>query len=310
MCTAPAASVERLVTVELTQNDQQFTSDALTYEYAHAPLVSVSPATGPTQGGTDVPTLIDCPSCTKEIKSDLDTPDDPTENFVGSSVYDPVRYAEHEVDVTGLTDKTFYWVYCYSLDVEIPTANVATSAQMRATERKVRTLDTTPPTFTSFTCEPTPGTEDSITVTLAMNEVGRAYCKVVNRNFISPSPNAVLAEGFYAEVADTNTFTIDVNQITTGLGATGMEALFRKTDYDVYCWSQDGEGYPYHGPNGMADVVACPDNHVTTLDNTMPNMRFVMAESISASQILITLQVDEGAKVWCAAWNADRKSVV
>jgi len=256
--------------------------------------------------------LIDCIACTKEIKTNSDTPDDPPEgNFVGSSIYDPIRkYAEHEVDVTHLIDKTFYWVYCYSHDIEIPNVNVVTSAQMLATERKVRTLDTTPPDFGTFTCVPTPGTEDSVTVTLSMNEVGRAYCKVVNRGFAQPSPNAVIAEAFYADVVDTNTFTIDVNQITTGLGATGMEALFRKTDYDVYCWAQDGEGYPYYGPNGMADVVFCPNNYVTTLDLTRPNMRFIMAESISNSQIIITLQVDEGARVWCAAWDVDNDPLI
>eukprot|EP00931_Biecheleriopsis_adriatica_P047271 TRINITY_DN27224_c0_g2_i1.p1 TRINITY_DN27224_c0_g2~~TRINITY_DN27224_c0_g2_i1.p1 ORF type:complete len:3147 (+),score=582.09 TRINITY_DN27224_c0_g2_i1:27-9467(+) len=258
------------------------------------------------QGGSDVPTLTDCTACLNEIKTDANTADDPLYNFVGSSTYDSTKgFAEHEVDITGLTDKTFYWVYCYSHDIEIPTFNVVTSAQMLATERSVRTLDTTPPSFGSFSCAPTALTEDSITVTLTMNEAGRAYCKVVNRGFLQPTPNAVIAEGFYLDVTTTSAFTIAVNQITTGLGATGMEALHRKWDYDVYCWAQDAEGYPYYGPNGMVQTEACPNNYVTTLDLTRPNMRFVMAESISASQIIITLQVDEGAKVWCAAWDTD-----
>ncbi|CAE7397007.1 unnamed protein product [Symbiodinium pilosum] len=198
-------------------------------------------------------------------------------------------------------------VYCYSLDAEIPTSNVVTSSQMLATERSVRTLDTTPPSFGTFACEETAATEetDSITVTLSMNEAGRAYCKVVNKGFDAPTPNAVIAEGFYMDVATTSAFTIVVNQITTGLGATGLEPLNRKWDYDVYCWAQDAEGYPYYGPNGMAASEACPNNFVTTLDLTRPNMRFIMAESVSASQIIITLQVDEGAMVWCAAWATD-----
>eukprot|EP00928_Gymnodinium_smaydae_P010937 TRINITY_DN14116_c0_g3_i2.p2 TRINITY_DN14116_c0_g3~~TRINITY_DN14116_c0_g3_i2.p2 ORF type:complete len:1544 (+),score=343.05 TRINITY_DN14116_c0_g3_i2:230-4861(+) len=261
------------------------------------PTASFSPVS---QGGDDVPTLNDCTACTTEIKSTT------LPNFVGSSTYDPKsRFAEHEVDVTGLTDKTMYWVYCYSHDIEIPTYNTVTSAQMLKTERQVRTLDTTPPTFGSFICTPKAGTEDTINVQLSLSEAGRAYCKVVNRGFISPSPNAVIAEGFFADTIDTSVFTIDVNEITTGLGATGMEPLRRKTDYDVYCWAQDAEGYPYHGPNGMADVVQCPSLYVTTLDLTPPEMRFVMAESISKSQIIITLQVNEGARVWCAAWDVD-----
>ncbi|CAE7040244.1 unnamed protein product [Symbiodinium natans] len=252
------------------------------------------------QGGTDVPTLTDCTACTYEINTLSGT------NFVGSSVYDSVKgFAEHEVDITGLLAKTFYWVYCYSHDDEIPTTNVVTSSQMLGTERSVRTLDTTPPSFGTFACAETPATEDSITVTLSMNEAGRAYCKVVNKGFDPPTPNAVIAEGFYMDVSTTSAFTIIVNQITTGLGATGLEPLNRKWDYDVYCWAQDAEGYPYYGPNGMAAAEACPNNFVTTLDLTRPNMRFIMAESISASQIIITLQVDEGAMVWCAAWAAD-----
>ncbi|CAJ1388164.1 unnamed protein product [Effrenium voratum] len=211
---------------------------------------------------------------------------------MGSSVYDATKgFAEHEVDITGLVAKTFYWVYCYSLDDEIPSFNTVTSSQMLATERSVRTLDTTPPSFGTFACAETPLTEDSITVTLSMNEAGRAYCKVVNRGFDVPTPNAVIAEGFYADVSTTSDFTITVNQITTGLGATGMEPLNRKWDYDVYCWAQDAEGYPYYGPNGMAASQACPNNYVTTLDLTNPNLRFIMAESISNSQIIITLQV-------------------
>ncbi|CAK9116665.1 unnamed protein product [Durusdinium trenchii] len=243
------------------------------------------------QGGTDVPTLTDCTACLLAINTGSGT------NFMGTSTYDSTKgYAQHEVDISGLAAKTFYWVYCYSHDDEIPTVNVATSSQMLATERQVRTLDTTAPSFGTFTCAETPATEDSITVTLSLNEAGRAYCKVVNTGFDPPTPNAVIAEGFYMDVTTTSDFTIIVNQITTGLGSTGMESLHAKWDYDVYCWAQDAEGYPYYGPNGMVAAEACPSNPVTTLDLTRPSLRFIMAESISSSQIIITLQVDEGAK--------------
>ena len=40
-------------------------------------------------------------------------------------------------------------------------------------------------------------------------------------------------------------------------------------------------------------------------DYTRPNMRYVAAESIAHNQILVTLQVDEGSRVWCAAWSTD-----
>eukprot|EP00913_Durusdinium_trenchii_P019839 g18647.t1 len=276
------------------------------------------------QGGTDVPTLTDCTACLLAINtgsgrgwthSELDAPELDEQpprffrhaprrrrgtNFMGTSTYDSTKgYAQHEVDISGLAAKTFYWVYCYSHDDEIPTVNVATSSQMLATERQVRTLDTTAPSFGTFTCAETPATEDSITVTLSLNEAGRAYCKVVNTGFDPPTPNAVIAEGgpterrrvprgaaanapkfcggFYMDVTTTSDFTIIVNQITTGLGSTGMESLHAKWDYD------DAEGYPYYGPNGMVAAEACPSNPVTTLDLTRPSLRFIMAESISSA---------------------------
>lgn len=231
-----------------------------------------------------------------------------TDQFVGSSDYDPVlRYAEHEVDVTGLSPKTYYRVYCFSEDQELPYFNVVRSPAMLETGRLVRTLDTTAPSMTDFNCTSYAGSESKVEVTWSQTEDGRVYCKVVT--FYSaasqPSPNAIIAENFYADVVYPETVTIVISSRITGMGATGTEALFPKTDYDVFCWAEDAEGYPYHGPNGMAEVVKCPDGPVTTLDLTPPSLTFVMAESTSNSQIKITLQVNEGAKVWCAAWNTD-----
>eukprot|EP00913_Durusdinium_trenchii_P027300 g25611.t1 len=54
----------------------------------------------------------------------------------------------------------------------------------------------------------------------------------------------------------------------------------------------------------MAQVVLTKDT-IRTKDYTVPKMRFVAAESIARDKILVTLQVDEGAMVWCAAWSAD-----
>ena len=66
------------------------------------------------------------------------------------------------------------------------------------------------------------------------------FRQVVNKGFDPPTPNAVIAEGrmrrpccilpacggqhegFYMDVSTTSPFTIIVNQITTGLGATGI----------------------------------------------------------------------------------------
>ena len=51
--------------------------------------------------------------------------------------------------------------------------------------------------------------------------------------------------------------------------------------------------YAWASSLAPVDPQACPNNFVTTLDLTRPNMRFIMAESISASQIIITLQAGQ-----------------
>ena len=45
---------------------------------------------------------------------------------------------------------------------------------------------------------------------------GGVISQVVNRGFVKPSPNAVIAEGFFANSGATSPFNILVNQITTG----------------------------------------------------------------------------------------------
>jgi hypothetical protein len=235
-------------------------------------------------------------------------------------------FAETEVDISttyypsgthpaggsSLVAETMYDVYCYATDATLPLvtsgnseANVINSATTLATKKIVRTLDMTPPNFTSFTCATTG--ENSVTATIIMSEWGTSYCKVVHRDHPAPSPNAVIAEGFSYVFTGTlgTSFQIVVNEITTGLGSTGRESLRLKTDYDLYCWAQDDEGYPYYGPNGMAAAVRCPQSYLTTFDQTRPKMRYITAESVSRSQIHITLQVDEGSKVWCGAWQTD-----
>ncbi|CAE7040249.1 NUDT20 [Symbiodinium natans] len=74
----------------------------------------------------------------------------------------------------------------------------------------------------------------------------------------------------------------------------------------VYCYASDDLCLGCRVTNGVtfSAVVATKDT-IRTKDYTMPNMRYVAAESIANDRILITLQVDEGAMVWCAAWSAD-----
>ena len=55
-CVAPEPA-SGSVSVELTQNDQQYTSDLLHYEYVEVALHSIHPLGGPTLGGTEVRVL-------------------------------------------------------------------------------------------------------------------------------------------------------------------------------------------------------------------------------------------------------------
>ena len=55
-CSAPEHATG-VVGVELTQNDQQYTSDQLQFEYADVALRRVDPLSGPTGGGTEVRVL-------------------------------------------------------------------------------------------------------------------------------------------------------------------------------------------------------------------------------------------------------------
>jgi hypothetical protein len=83
------------------------------------------------------------------------------------------------------------------------------------------------------------------------------------------------------------------------------------TDYDIYCYATDDLCNNCKVTNGVSYAhVLSTECKTRTLDDTPPRMKYVAAESISKQQILITLQVDEGSKVWCGAWTTARTSWV
>jgi hypothetical protein len=143
-------------------------------------------------------------------------------------------------------------------------------------------------------------------VTLKLNEQGTAWCKVVRHNFDPPTILEILDADYsntFAQNVD-NTILISGYDRPINSDHSYETPLVLATDYDVYCYATDDLCNNCKVTNGMAysDVLAT-ERKTRTLDNTPPRMKFVAAESISWHQILITLQVDEGAKVWCAAWK-------
>ena len=161
------------------------------------------------------------------------------------------------------------------------------------------TLDTTPP---EITIGGTSVAEAAITVTLSLNEVGTAWCRAVRSGYQVPLVNEILETNFVSsEISAGGTELV----VITAYDVDGT-ALDLGTDYDVYCYAEDDlcAGCKVVTGSTVAEVTATL-TPVRTVDETAPTLRFVDKRSISDSQMLITLQVDEGSRVWCAAWTSD-----
>ncbi|CAJ1402439.1 unnamed protein product [Effrenium voratum] len=214
-------------------------------------------------------------------------------------------YAEMEVDVSGLSAKTYYSVFCYAQDTEQPIVNVVTMGAAVATRQRVRTLDTTAPTTLNCSAEAAPGKEDAIDVSVILGEPGTAFCAVVRSGLPVPSRFMVVAAGFQSNTSFYEPYeaAILVNMASAGYGPTGLASLSRGTGYDVFCWAQDDEGTGQDaaiqcGPQGLPGAVR-------TLDLTPPQMYITDAEAIAKDTLRVTLRVDEGSKIWCAAWTEE-----
>jgi hypothetical protein len=156
-------------------------------------------------------------------------------------------------------------------------------------------------------------TETTITVTLKLDETGTAWCQAVRKGFDVPTILEILDTNFHT------TFTYDPNNPSDTIEVlmTGYDRpknaynnyvtpLVLGTDYDVYCYADDDLCLGCKVTNGVSfSHVQATKEEIRSKDFTKPNMRFIAAESIAKTQILITRQVDEGSKVWCAAWKED-----
>eukprot|EP00931_Biecheleriopsis_adriatica_P071269 TRINITY_DN4511_c0_g1_i3.p1 TRINITY_DN4511_c0_g1~~TRINITY_DN4511_c0_g1_i3.p1 ORF type:complete len:2354 (-),score=405.61 TRINITY_DN4511_c0_g1_i3:1928-8902(-) len=159
------------------------------------------------------------------------------------------------------------------------------------------TLDVTPP---NLTIQGSAASEDRIFISLEMDEPGTAWCRAVRKGSAAPLVQEVLETSFSSLVLGAGMST-EVN--VTAHNSQG-EPLQRGTDYDVYCYGRDLLCLRCSHPSGStARAVLESKTLVRTADTTPPQLRVLAAESIASDRIQLTLQVDEGAKVWCAAWQ-------
>jgi hypothetical protein len=140
----------------------------------------------------DEPGTVYCKAFSTSINSatttDIGTTDSATTGSLSNAGYYPAS-----MDLTGLTTETTYNIFCYSIDDEIPTANVMQVADIQATLHTITTWDGTPPTITCTSAGTAPG---EITATVITDEDGEAWCTVVPTGSIAPHIWEVRAYGF------------------------------------------------------------------------------------------------------------------
>ncbi|CAE8720003.1 unnamed protein product [Polarella glacialis] len=161
------------------------------------------------------------------------------------------------------------------------------------------TLDLTPP---NFTVQGTTTAEDRILVQISLGEPGTAWCRALRRGSAVPEAQEVLETDFRAAVASVAGGIATVN--VTAQDVSG-EPLQRGTDYEVYCYARDLLCLGCSVPSGStAQELLASKTLVRTADATAPRLRVLTAESIAHDKIQITLQVDEGSRLYCAAWTS------
>ena len=89
---------------------------------------------------------------------------------------------------------------------------------------------------------------------------------------------------------------------------TGPATLVEKQDYVLSCWAFDDQQ-----PSSLCktcgyrrnDLAAPETCNVTTLDLTPPVIRLMSYETLAHDRVQLTIRLDEGAKVYCAAYVAE-----
>jgi hypothetical protein len=96
---------------------------------------------------------------------------------------------------------------------------------------QVLTLDQTPPTWTYIAG--TQAAESILTMSMKLDEQGTIWCMPVRSGFAEPSINEILQNNEY------NTACSSTSACTVT-----MQSLESKTQYDIYCYTEDDNVYP------------------------------------------------------------------
>ncbi|CAE7498925.1 unnamed protein product [Symbiodinium natans] len=160
------------------------------------------------------------------------------------------------------------------------------------------TLDLTPPNMTVLNVV---ATEDVIVVSVSMDEAGTVWCRAYRKGAAVPGASEILETGFYLEASAEAVAEVNI----TAENAKG-DPLSQGTDYEVYCFAQDIPCLRCSVAAGStAQEIADTQTGIRTLDVLPPRVTVLFAEALSKDTIQLTLQVDEGATLWCAAWDSE-----
>jgi len=152
-------------------------------------------------------------------------------------IYAARAYRDFEITVSGLEREVLYFIYCVADDDELvdgcsqrDVADDPNCANNQNTPMLVEahgryTLDLTPPVLSLDDAIST--TQDSLTLTVSLDEAGTAWCAAVLDHMPAPTLNQVIAADFKTEALDAGAVNVTVTN------------LMKDTEYDVYCFARD-----------------------------------------------------------------------
>jgi len=201
-------------------------------------------------------------------------------------------FRNFEITVTGLSREVLYYVYCVAEDDELlggcwqrdPTESPSCDNNQGSpilTESTGRyTLDLTPPTITVL--DAVSYTQDSVTVTVAMDEAGTVWCAAVHELLPPPSITQIVATGFKSS-------------LTVGSTNVIIQGLTRDTEYDVYCFAQD-DG-TRSAANNSVEVALSRKNGIGYTDMVATKMDAHVIYDSTPPLLLSTVPVHNAAGV-------------
>ncbi|CAK9095833.1 Uncharacterized protein SCF082_LOCUS45001 [Durusdinium trenchii] len=138
---------------------------------------------------------------------------------------------------------------------------------------------------------------DVIMVSVSLDEAGTVWCRALRKNSRSAyEAPEIVATGFLVEVQSGS-----VDQVNITAENVKGDALARGTDYEASRYFAVTT-FQWRSLDG---AIQASRTFVRTADATPPRIYVMYAESISHDTIQLTLQMDEGSKLWCGVESSD-----